>query len=298
MSTAAPILSADASRLTPAALVALCRHAGHTPPGGDGPLRYVVLGTADGTLPLSVAAGDQNASVWAWDPHADQRELTRRRRDEAGISNLVVHEHRSLPTHSPFQVDGALADIVTIDGLLDRSSDAVRAQLFEFVADTLRPGGLLCISYRTTIGWQEMLPVVNLMRHAASTHRGDPSLVVSHVLALLERLIVAEPAYVLRRPRVAAWIAALFAADHRDIERAYLRDQFRPLSHAQVESNARRLGCTFVGDMSSRTAPSGEQVEALAALVHGAPTPVLRELYRDLASHHSHRSDVFRSGVN
>lgn len=292
MSPETPILSADVARLVPTVLADVCRQAQLQPVT---PRRYAVVGcgNADGALPLTLASTDPDLQVWAWDPHPDAIDALRRRRDEAAISNLAVHERRELPS----RIAGDQIDVITIDGLLDASTDEQRERIASFVAENLRPGGLLCITYRTTIGWQEIVPLINLMRHAAASFRGDPASVAGRVLELLERIVDATPAYVVKRPRVAAWIASLFAADLHMIEANYLRDPCRPLSHPQVAAFAERLGCQFVGNAEAGNANDTAALPGpLAALVHHAPTPVLRESYLDLALRRSHRSDLFRLG--
>ena len=283
-------LHAATARLMPARLAEVAATAGQRPPDLVRPFGCVVLGCGDGSLPEAVAAGHPLARVWTWDPHVESVEETLQLRRDAGLTNLEVHERASLPDH----LDGFPVDVVIVNGVIDAVSDGERLRTSGFIDSVLRPGGLLAIDYRTAIGWTEIQPVVNLMRYVASTYGGDRDASVDHVLHLLRRLRDAKAAYITQRPKVAAWVDVVLASDPSTVEQQYLRNDLRPLSHAQVVQFAGSVGCGFIGtthDAATDLAP------ALAGIVDGASTRPLRETYGDLAVRRTQRTDVFRKGV-
>jgi SAM-dependent methyltransferase len=292
--TATPHLSAIEHALTPAQLSATCGTAGRVPLALDRPFRYALLGCADGELAASIAATHTDASVWAWDRHPEAIVATRTRGHAMGLANLTVHERRSLPDVDDRPFGDHLTDIMAINGVLDAADDALRAQVMRFAGQHLRPGGLLCVSYRTTIGWSQIQPVVALMRYVAESHVGDSTGRVPHVLSLLQRLRDANAGYITKRAKVAAWLDEVFGMDHAAIERDYLRHELRPISHAGVADLAASIGCQFVGNALHD--PEVELPDALDSLVAWAPTRALRETYFDLAECRAHRVDVFRFG--
>lgn len=275
-------------RLAVGALLDVCAAAGAPAPDVTQPFDCFVLG-GDPALATAIAAEHPHATVWAWDPHPEHREALRRAHDRSGLDNLVVHEGRSLPGGLDASVDIAL-----LDEVLDTASDDQRSEMWRFVGDSLRPGGLLSVSYRTVIGWSEVQPLIHLMRYVARGHRGAPAARAPYVLDLVRRLRDGGAAYLTKRPRVAAWVDALLTTDHATVERDLLRHDIRPLSHAQVAALAAAIGCTHLGLVEDA---EHDMPDDLVAAVDAASTVVLRQTYADLAVRRTHRTDVFRFGM-
>jgi hypothetical protein len=239
-----------------------------------------------------VAAVHPDSSVWAWDWRPDRVEATRRLRDAAGLRNLQVHERPGLPD----DLGGDVADVVVVQDVLAAADDATRARMFDAIRDVLRPGGLACVSYATTVGWIEIVPLVTLMRQSAVRYVGDPSGLVPHVLGLVAQLRDGGAKYVTERAVVADWVNDLFALDPVQIEAQFLRDRFRPISSAQVNDAMASIGCTFVGSARATDDVGLDLAGGLAEIVAAAPSRVMQETYRDLATRRAHRIDLFRVG--
>lgn len=269
--------------------VEVCGATGLPTPDLDRPFRLALIGCRDLDAASAVAAAHPHAQVWAWDPHPEHIESLRLRRDAMGLANLVVHERRALPG----ELDG-LVDILAIDDALDTATDTQRSDIWRFVGESLRPGGLLSVSYRTVIGWIEVLPLIGLMRYVARGYRGSPESRAPHVLDLVRRLRDGGAAYITKRPHVAEWVETLLASDPLHVDREYLRHDLRPLSHAQVTALAEAVGCSYIGVAHALV----HEVSAeLVATVSAAPTVTLHQTYADLAVRRDHRTDVFRLGV-
>ena len=265
--------------------------AGQCPPDVSRQFRYVLLGCGDGSLATSVAAAHPRADVWAWDPRPSALEATRRCRDVGGVGNLTLYERATLL--------GAMiepADFVVVCDVLVSASDERREQIWRAVGQALRPGGLLCVTYKTTVGWIEIAPVVALMRHMARRHGGDPDVVVSDIVTLLRRLRDGSAGQFSRRPAVAGWVDALLADDPCRHVRGYLAEDLRPLSHAKVREAAASLSCDYLGSARLIDELDLEVPEPLREMIAGAPTSVLREAFRDIAVRRPDRLDVFRLG--
>ena len=279
-------------RLTPTSLAIACLLGGQRPPDLQGPLRFVHIGCGSGLTTVAIAAGYPHADVWAWDPLPENVEATIRRRDSAGLSNMIVDTCASLPG----DLGGARVDILVVEDILVIAHDELRTRIMEAIDANLRPGGLACVTYKTQIGWIEIAPVVTLMRYIARQFPDERDVLVPRVLAVLHGLWSGDAKHLTARPAVRAWVENLFLADHDTILQQYLRDDFRPLSHAEVATAMASIDCNFVGSALVADQRIDDLPTALVGMIDGASTPVLRETYLDLATRRTERSDVFRRG--
>ena len=81
------------------------------------------------------------------------------------------------------------------------------------------------------------------------------------------------------------------------VDAEYLDRDLRPVSHAWVAGGLRDAGCVFVGSARPTDALGLDIPPAVAEMVAGARTPVLRETYRDLGAGRADRIDLFRVGA-
>lgn len=279
--------------LTPTLLSAATVLAGSTPPPVDGPFDVVWLGCQAPLSPLLVAAVHPDATVTAWDPEpgsaAEIADLARR----ACIDNLSVHEHPD-PPGSRSLVEQR-AEVTVVDGVVDRVDDRVRVHIVDAVASLLRPGGLLAITYRTTVGWGEVTPLVHLLRHFARRTTSDVATSTADALGLLALLREQQAAYIASRPLVGAWLDELLVLGADEVLDRYVLRDLRPLSHTDVVRLAASAGASWIGGADPGDAVEGLP-DALAAHVAEAPSSLLRETLGDLATRRCSRADLFRLG--
>lgn len=286
-----PHATGFARELTPTWLTTAAVLAGQRPPDLGGPARFVHLGCGTGETVAVVAACHPSAEVLAWDPRPEHQEATRHLAQAAGLANLVVHEHRDPP-----ELAGVRADLVVVQDVLARVDDATRARIGAAVAAGLRPGGLLCVTVPTLAAWAEIAPVQSLALRLASTHPTRGAEAVAAVLATLARLRATGAAFLTKRPVVTAWLDHLATLDPAEVEAAYLRAPLRPMSPAQVAGAVAGSGAELIGSARLTDDLDIGVPAALAQAVQGAPTRVLQETYRDLATRRPHRADLFRLG--
>lgn len=277
-------------RLLPSSLVAVCEGAGRVAPALQQPLRLVHLGCGSGFTVVQVAQAHPSMSVWAWDPVVEHVEITRRRRDSLGLANLYVHETARLPGDL-----GGPADLAVVHDVLVTASDESRRHVIDAIGASLRPGGLLAVAYRTTVGWNSIVPAVTFLRHVVRNHAGDRDGGIDRARETLRQAREHGAEYLVGRPEVSAWLDELLGMPHHRIAADYLQSGFRPLSHAQVVRELAPLGCTFLGRVPDST--DGAAVSpGLRAVIEGAANRTLSETYDDLAVRRDHRVDVFRLG--
>jgi SAM-dependent methyltransferase len=267
--------------------------AGHRPPDLHRLRRVVHLGCGKGTTAAVVAACHPNTEVWAWAPRLDQLEATDRCAAQAGLANLVTADRLELPP----DLGGGPADIVVIQDVLAKVDDDLREQIAAATARVLRPGGVLCVTYPTVVGWSEIAPVQALMHRLAQGHDEALGDLVPPILAALEQLRAGGARYLTERPVVAAWLDALGATDPAEVADQFLSSPFRPLSPAQVEALVAPAGCRFVGSSLLTDELTLEAAPALHAAASYPASRIVTETYRDLALRRSHRFDLYQSGA-
>lgn len=281
-------------------------------------MRVAYLGSGRSVNAAVIAAVHPGATVWAWDYRPAAVELLDDLREAAQLPNLSVHAQPTLPERLGVPSAVGLApqpiDLVVVDHVLDAVDDVGRQTVLDAVGASLRPGGIVAVTYRTAVGWAEIDPMVRLLRYMV-THHGGPLLdATAHAVAQLIKLRDAGAVYMNSRPAVMAWLEELADTPPAQAVADYLEQDLRPLSHAQLSDSLGAIGCHYLGGatLDEHAAASGavgsdggsggdgeqedprpqELLDAIAA----APTVELRETYRDLAWRRTSRADVFRLG--
>lgn len=295
--------------LTPTWLAAVTALHGQPCPRLSAPdLRVAHLGVGRSVTPAVVAAVHSDASVWAWDHRPVAVELASELGEAAQLTNLVVHHHPRLPDRlgapAPTGHRSDPVDLVVVDHVLDSLDDAGRRHVLDSIEASLRPGGVVVVTYRTAVGWAEIDPMVRLLRYMVDHHGGSVLDATRHAVTQLVRLRDAGAAYMHARPAVLAWLADLADTPPARIVEDYLDADLRPLSHARLSDALGGIGCHYVASaaLDEFAAPdtggdgSGGPTAELLATVDAAPSVELRETYRDLAWRRTERADVFRLG--
>ena len=269
-------------------------------------LRVAYLGVGHSATAAVIAAVHPHASVWAWDHRPGPVELISALGEAAGLENLTVHQHPVLPGRlgAPSADGGSVepVDLVVIDHVLDALNDDGRAHVLHAVEASLRPGGVVAVTYRTAIGWAEIAPIVRLLRYMV-THHGGPLLeATSDAVRQLVQLREAGAKYLNARPVVRAWLDELAASPAEQVVTDYLDQGLYPLSHAQLSDAMGAIGCHFVAsatlddELSVSTEDDDPLPDDLLEVIAAASSVELRETYRDLTWRRTIRADVFRLG--
>lgn len=268
------------------------RLAGQDPPERPDGLRAAYLGGGHGFTPAVVAAVHPEVEVWHWDPDVRAIEHTRRVRDAAELANLAVHEHPTLPD----KIGSGHLDLVVVDSVLDTVDDDLRARVIDAVTTSLRPGGLLCVSYRTTVGWGEVAPVHHLVRELVARDPRTFEASVATAVDAVDHLRTGGAGYFTKRPVVDAWWHEVRALPKAVLVEQVFAQPLRPISHAQVVEALARGGATFVGPARPADLGEPDHQAKLAEVLGEIDAPLVRETLGDLAVRRAHRADVFRLG--
>ena len=176
---------------------------GHRAPDPAGPLRIADLGCGHAVTDAVVAATHPEAEIWAFDFAPVHVASGRRLAGLAGLDNLHVEERsfaelaQAPPgTWQPF-------DIVTLHGVWSWVAPETTAQIVDFIARFLRPGGLVYVSYNTLAGWAAFLPIQRLIHWHAQSRPDRSDAATQAALDALLRLRDGGAAYFTQNPAAA-----------------------------------------------------------------------------------------------
>jgi SAM-dependent methyltransferase len=195
-------------------------------------------------------------------------------------------------------------DYIGMHGLWSWISADNRALITEFIGRTLKPGGVLYISYNTEPGWAAMQPVRELMhRHFQASApqpghtTGAPASVAARIAAALDyaqSVFAAQPGYALVHPGLAERVQALPQESLSYLAHEYFNRDWQPMSFAQVSNALSAIDLGYAGSAHYRdhidplnlTAPQ-------IALLAGTADTALRETARDFCMNRSFRRDYW-----
>ena len=284
--------------ITPAWLASTSLLLGYRPPDLRRKFSYADLGCGNGLTALIVAAACPHAEIWGFDFNPAHIEFATRLAAEAGLTNArFVESSFAALGHAP---DGALPefDFIVSHGVLSWISPENRRHLMAVVAQRLKPGGLVYLSYNVTTGWSAMVPVRRLMRMLSMASAERTDIAAPGVLDFVDRLKGAGALFFQANPGLESRLTDIRRQDARYIAHEYLNQDWHPLMFADIAAEMLEAKCRYIG-----SATLAENIEAVtvptdvAPLLRDAHDPVLRETLRDLGCAQTFRRDIYRKGT-
>ncbi len=283
--------------LTPSWLSAAAVLAGQRPIDLAAIARVAWMGCSTPLTPAVVAAVHPQTQVLAWDPDPATAATLIGIQRGAALPNLAIREDPAPPVRDR---DGF--DLVVIDSVVDTCDATRRQALIASAVHLARPGAVICVTYRTEVGWGEITPLVQLLRYVAGRADRDPAQAVADALVLLEMLLERGVGYLHpTRPIAREWVQDLLTAPTHLVVADYVRRDLQPPSHARVAEAAAAGGATWIGHatldgdvVDHGLAPEVER--DLTGLVGSARSEVLRQSLTDIAVRRTNRADLFRLG--
>jgi SAM-dependent methyltransferase len=272
---------------------------GHRAPDLTRPFRYADLGCGNGFTALAVAAACPHAEVWGFDFNPAHVEFAGALASRAGLDN--AHFVETSFADLAARADSVLPDFdfMVAHGVLSWISLINRHHLMTVIAQRLKPGGLVYLSYNVTTGWTVMVPVQALMRRLSSASPDRTDLAAPGVLAFVERLKQAGALYFQNNAVLDARLQDIGRQDARYIAHEYLNQDWHPLMFAEIAGEMAEAKCRYIG-----SATLAENIDTVAVPAGVAPIlaetrdPLLRETLRDLGCAQGFRRDVYRKGIS
>lgn len=277
--------------LAPAWLAFALIRAGVEPPdpAQDG-FAYLELGCGQGLTSNMLAAIHPDAQIQAVDFLAPHIQGARALAAEAGNSNAAFFDE----SFAAFAArPGPNFDVIAVHGVWSWVADEQRRVLVEILAERLKPGGAVVLSYNCLPGWAADMPVRRLLLDHVAAGRGPIEDRIADALAFA-RDVAGLGGYFDRVPSAARHLDSLDGRTDSYIAHEYLNHDWAPFYHADVVRALAPAGLSYAVSATMldhldhwRMAPEA------AALVGGTADPLRRESLRDILAHTRFRRDVF-----
>lgn len=257
-------------------------------------LTYLELGCGRGRGAMCLAASNPDWRVIAIDfmpAHvAEAREIAA----AAGLSNVEFAE-ADLATLDPRSLPEV--DVVSAHGLWSWVSDAVRAGIVRLLAERLRPGGALHLSYNALPGWQQSFGLQRLLRVTADRLPGRSDRKAKGALELVRALASAEAEH-LGNPFVKGLLGGLDDVPPEYLAHEFLNDSWRPCFHGDVAQALSAAKLDYAASASlAENFPQLVMTEAQRAICDGLDDPAQQELVKDVCMGRAFRHDVYVRGA-
>jgi len=190
-------------------------------------------------------------------------------------------------------------DFIGLHGVWSWVSDRNRETIVSFVAERLKPGGVVYVGYNALPGWSAMQPLRHLMvQHAAWAGSGQP--LVQRIDSALEfaGTLLTTSEYEALHPKLAEYFAGERSSDRRYLAHEYFNRDWRPMHFAEVAEALNRAGLTYA--CSARfldDVPGLALTSKQSALVDGIADPVLRQSAYDFLVNRQFRRDYWVHGA-
>ncbi|MDQ2102104.1 class I SAM-dependent methyltransferase [Azospirillum isscasi] len=286
--------------LTPGYLSYVCLLNGVRPPRTDRPFRYCELGCGQGMTLNILAATHPQGRFTGIDFNPLHVAGARRMAEEAGLANVAFHE-RSFQEVAAGALPAAEAgegfDFIVLHGVYSWVSPENRRAVVDILEKTLKPGGLVFVSYNAMPGWAPLLPLQKLMLAHAAANPARSDRQFDAALGFVNRLNEAGAGYFAANPTVGQHLATMAGQDRRYLTHEYLNTHWEPLGHAQVAQDMARakLGYACSANIPHNFDELSVRPELRTILAEIAD-PTLVETVRDFAMNQVFRRDIFVRG--
>lgn len=255
---------------------------------------YLELGCGFGTSTLIHAAAFPNGEFHACDLNQAHIHKAQQRAAAFGISNVILHQTafqemqlRDLPAF----------DFIVLHGVYSWVAPEVRQSVRRIIAERLKPGGLVYISYNCLPGWTLETPLRKLLLELAATENGDTEQRAGHALRQLNELSGGNLRYFKANPAALAAIDSYISGPARYLVHEFLNQTWEPFYSIDVANELAQIGTNYVG-----SATLADNHAALVVPEHAGDaiakmaTRRQRQLATDFAVDRRFRRDVFVRG--
>lgn len=284
------------SQLTPARLAFCATAQGHRHGLGQPRLSYCELGCGQGFSANLLAAANPHIEFHAMDfapAHiAGARELAA----DAGLDNVVFHE-RSFADFGETHGLPASFDVIALHGVFSWVSAENREHITRFIAERLKPGGLVYISYNSQPGWAAAKPLRRLLTDHAAQGSGPMAQRIQDAMAYARQLQQAGAGFFASNPQAAKRLAHMDKMPANYLAHEYFNRDWTPFHFEDLAAELATAKLGYLGSVHPMDNSDGLRFDAAQqALLAAEPDPTRREGLRDLLQNEHFRSDVFVKG--
>ncbi len=280
--------------LMPAHLAFAALERGVAPPDLAGPFTYCDLGAGRALGAMMVAAAHPEGRVVAIDFNPAHVVWARRLAAAAGLANFEALE---LSFADAAEAGLPRFDLVVLHGVYSWVSPENRAQIRRFLAERVRPGGLVALSYNALPGRAMLAPLRDLLARRAVVGRGGSGQRVAEALTLAQALAESGATALARNPFARQKLEELAGRAPAYLAHEYTTADWHPFHAGDVMAEMAEAKLGFVGsaDLVRRASLDGLTAEQ-RQLAAAQPEAALRELVEDYCLNTAFRTDLYSRG--
>ena len=268
-------------------------------PTGDDPVMMLELGCGYGYGAMALAASNPNWTITAVDFNPAHIASARSWAAEAGLTNVTFvegdftrwEEHpvlRGLPEQ----------DFVTMHGIWSWIPPVAQRGIVRMLAEKVRPGGLVHVSYNTMPGWVDMVGPARLIREAGNRTAGRSDQQARAGMDLIRDLAKAEAHFLHNRPGFTVRMDMLEKAPSSYLAHEFMNTQWAPCFMMDVANAFSEAKLEWVASSElTDNFPELTMSEAQREIFHRYGDPLMQELIKDICSPRSLRHDIYVRGA-
>ncbi len=259
-------------------------------------LTYCELGCGQGFSANLLAAANPHIEFHAMDFSPSHIAGARDLAQEAALENVHFHE-RSFEDFGDTSGLPASFDVIALHGVYSWVSEENRQHILRFIADRLKPGGLVYVSCNTQPGWAAAMPLRRILMARAEQGRGTLPERIQEAMAFGRQLAGTGGGYFERNPAVAARLGHMASMPANYVAHEYFNQDWTPFFFEDLAAELGGAKLSFAGSVSLmdnldcvRFTPQQR------ALLDSESDPLRREGLRDVLLNEHFRTDVFVKG--
>ena len=264
-------------------------------PRGDDPVTMLELGCGLGYTSMLMAASNPSWTVIGVDFNPTHIAIAREWAAEAGLTNITFIEG----DFSKWEEDPALRDLpemdfVTMHGIWSWVPPAAQKGIVRLLAKKVRSGGLVHLSYNSTIGWVELMPVARLIREAGNRVAGRSDHKAQEGIRLVQDLLKAEAQVLHDKPLVASRLELFSRAASDYLAHEFMNEYWAPCFSMDVAAalSEAKLEWVASGELPDNF-PELAMTDAQREIFRRYDDPLMQEMIQDICAPRRLRHDIF-----
>lgn len=259
------------------------------------PYRYLELGFGQG-LSFLIHAAVNKGEFWGVDFLPEQANRVKDIADEAGLNCTVLAD--SFAEVDKKSQEGQLPSFnaIVLHGVWSWINTENKQHILNIINRTLKPGGVVYISYNAMPGWAYFTPVremmLNLMKRYSpgGNERANVKEILNYLIQLAE---TNESVFFALNPQALTYLKGLQSESADYVLHEFFNSSWDNVYFHQVSSDMAAIGCSFAASAYLQYQSSGVTGPKSTALLNQIINHDIRESLRDFLIGAKFRADYF-----
>lgn len=254
---------------------------------------YCELGCGYGLSLLLHAAAYPQGRFYGIDLNAEHIAHAQERAARAGLSNLTLLAE-GVSEALADREDIPKFDFITMHGLYSWVPTGVREVILRFAEKSLKPGGLLMLSYNCMPGCAIKAPLREMMRCFAAPLSQNSLERAQLGISYLKLMLDSQAPFMEINPSAKKHAEFLIQQDLRYVAHEFLNDEWHPLYFHEADSELRSIGLSYAGSFPLwENIPEADIPAKHAPFFASLTSPAERQQHKDFFRNTTFRNDVY-----